>query len=410
MEKRPDVARQLAEVINEPAPKSPETLKTAISSLIRSVRDRLDMDVGFLSEFSHDQRVCRFVDCASDANLVFEDSCGPLKDSFCEMIADGRLKQLVPDTEVTGEADLVPEFTTIPVKSHVSVPVVLSDGHTFGTFCIFSREVKPKLNNRSLMLVRVFADVIAALIEDARKGSEENRQRQEVILDILERDELLLHAQPISALTDRSIQGFELLARLSTDLDLSPAQLFIDADRLGLSSAIGLRVVEKSKEALAVLPANAYVSINVTPAFLLQCDISGIYTPEEAKRIVLELTEHEEIADYDLLNARLKPLRDSGMRLAIDDAGAGYASMRHILLLSPDMLKLDMSLIRDIDQDRDKQSLVAALRGFAEVQGYKVVAEGIETESELAELETLFIGYGQGYLLSRPQPLATFTE
>ena len=408
MEKRPDVARQLAEVINEPAPKSPETLKTAISSLIRSVRDRLDMDVGFLSEFSQDQRVFRFVDCASDANLVSEDSCGPLKDSFCEMIADGRLKQLVPDTEVSGETDLVPEFTTIPVKSHVSVPVVLSDGHTFGTFCIFSREVKPKLNNRSLMLVRVFADVIAALIEDARKGSEENRRRQEVILDILERDELLLHAQPISALTDRSIQGFELLARLSTDLDLSPAQLFIDADRLGLSSAIGLRVVEKSKEALATLPSNTYVSINVTPAFLLQCDISGIYTPEESKRIVLELTEHDEIADYDLLNSRLQPLRDAGMRLAIDDAGAGYASMRHILLLSPDMLKLDMSLIRDIDQDRDKQSLVAALRGFAEVQGYKVVAEGIETEAELAELKTLSIGYGQGYLLSRPQPLATF--
>ena len=204
------------------------------------------------------------------------------------------------------------------------------------------------------------------------------------------------------------MQGFELLARLSTDLDLSPAQLFIDADRLGLSSAIGLRVIEKSKEALVRLPANAYVSINVTPAFLLQCDISGIYTPEEASRIVLELTEHEEIPDYDVLNARLKPLRDAGMRLAIDDAGAGYASMRHILLLSPDMLKLDMSLIRDIDQDRDKQSLVAALRGFAEVQGYKVVAEGIETEAELAELQTLSIGFGQGYLLSRPQPLATF--
>ena len=72
-----------------------------------------------LSEFSQDQRVFRFVDCASDANLVSEDSCGPLKDSFCEMIADGRLKQLVPDTEVSGETDLVPEFTTIPVKSHV---------------------------------------------------------------------------------------------------------------------------------------------------------------------------------------------------------------------------------------------------------------------------------------------------
>lgn len=408
MDRHPDVARQLAEVINDQSPQSAETLKTAISSLIRSVRDRLDMEVGFLSEFNEDQRVFRFVDCARDANLVSAGSSGPLKDSFCEMIADGRLSQLVPDTAASGEMDLVPEFSLIPVKSHVSVPVVLSDGHTFGTFCIFSREVKPELNNKSLLLVRVFADVIAALIEDARKGSEENRKRQDMILGLLERDELLLHAQPICGLHDKGIQGFELLARLSTDLDLSPAQLFIDADRLGLSAAIGMRVIEKSRHALAVLPEDAYVSINVTPAFLEACDITGIYSPEESQRIVLELTEHEEIADYDLLNEKLRPLRESGMRLAIDDAGAGYASMRHILLLSPDMLKLDMSLIRDIDQDRDKQSLVAALRGFAQVQGYKVVAEGIETEAELAELETLNVCCGQGYLLSRPQPVDTF--
>ncbi|GAA6146815.1 sensor domain-containing phosphodiesterase [Thalassolituus maritimus] len=409
MTKHPDVARQLAEVINDQTPQSAETLKTAISSLIRSVRNRLDMEVGFLSEFSEDKRVFRFVDCARDANLVSEDSCGPLKDSFCEMIADGRLKQLVQDTEASGETELVPEFTTIPVKSHVSVPVTLSDGHTFGTFCIFSREVKPELNRRSLMLVRVFADVIAALIEDARKCGEENRLRQQAILDLLDRDELLLHAQPICGLENKKVVGFELLARLSTDLDLSPAQLFIDADRLGLSAAIGLRVIEKSREALATLPDDVYVSVNVTPAFLEQCDISAMYTAEESSRIMLELTEHDEIADYDKLNERLAPLREAGMRLAIDDAGAGYASMRHILLLRPDMLKLDMSLIRDIDQDRDKQSLVAALRGFAEVQGYKVVAEGIETKEELAELEMLAVGCGQGYLLSRPQPIQTFS-
>jgi len=410
MDRHPDVARQLAEVINDQSPQSAETLKTAISSLIRSVRDRLDMEVGFLSEFDEDKRVFRFVDCARDANLVSADSCGPLKDSFCEMIADGRLSQLVQDTRTSGEMDLVPEFSTIPVMSHVSVPVTLSDGKVFGTFCIFSRKAKPELNNRSLMLVRVFADVIAALIEDARRGSEENQRRREMILGLLERDELLLHAQPICGLHSKNYEGFELLTRLSTDMDLSPAQLFIDADRLGLSAAIGMRVIEKSRHALEVLPKHAYVSINVTPAFLQQCDISDFYSPEESQRIVLELTEHEEIADYEILNDRLAPLRAAGMRLAIDDAGAGYASMRHILLLSPDMLKLDMSLIRDIDADRDKQSLVAALRGFAQVQGYKVVAEGIETEKELQELETLNVCCGQGYLLSRPQALDTFKE
>lgn len=119
-------------------------------------------------------------------------------------------------------------------------------------------------------------------------------------------------------------------------------------------------------------------------------------------RIVVEITEHAPIEDYDTLNQALRPLRRDGLRVAIDDAGAGYASMRHILSVVPDFLKLDLSLVRGIDRDLPRQALAAALAAFAYTTDALVVAEGIETATELATLERLGIHYGQGYHLARP--------
>ena len=123
-------------------------------------------------------------------------------------------------------------------------------------------------------------------------------------------------------------------------------------------------------------------------------------------RLVLELTEHEQVEDCAALNAALQPARARGLRLAVDDAGAGCASMRHWLLLQPDLLKLDVSLVRDVDADDTKRALCAAIITFAQNTGIRVVAEGVETEAELAVLRALGADYGQGYLLRRPAPLA----
>lgn len=410
MERHPDVASQLVEVIDEQYLRGDQQLSTVISSLIRSVRSRLRMEVGFISEFSDDQRIFRFVDCGRDADIVAQNSCGPLEDSFCEMIADGRLSQLVPDTRSSGEMDMVPEFASIPVASHVSVPVELSDGSTYGTFCVFSRYSMPSLNNRSLTMVRVFADVIASLIEDSRSSQSQAQARREYIMQLLNEDKLMLYAQPVYSLASDQIEGYELLSRVSDDIELSPAEIFLDAERLGLSSLIGMRVLDKAREALAALPAHHYVAINVTPSFLMDVDMTTWFEPADRDRIVLEITEHDAISDYIGLQERLAPLRKAGMRLAIDDAGAGYASFRHILKLGPDVVKLDMSLIRDIDCLPEKQALVAALYSFALNQGYRLIAEGVETEPELKLLKQLSISCGQGFLLSRPQPISTFSE
>jgi EAL domain-containing protein (putative c-di-GMP-specific phosphodiesterase class I) len=125
---------------------------------------------------------------------------------------------------------------------------------------------------------------------------------------------------------------------------------------------------------------------------------------DHATRMVLEITEHEAIEDYAALATALEELRTLGVRIAIDDAGAGFASLRHTLLLRPDMLKVDISLTRDIDEDRAKRALTSALISFADEMGMAIVAEGIETEAELETLVSLGVPFGQGYYLAKPAP------
>ena len=124
-----------------------------------------------------------------------------------------------------------------------------------------------------------------------------------------------------------------------------------------------------------------------------------------AKRIALELTEHARVDDYEGLSRVLTPLRDQGMQLAVDDAGAGFASLRHILQLQPDIIKLDMTLTRHVDADGARRALAAALITFAGEIGASIVAEGIESEREIDALVGLGVQYGQGYHLARPGPL-----
>ena len=122
-------------------------------------------------------------------------------------------------------------------------------------------------------------------------------------------------------------------------------------------------------------------------------------------RIVLELTEHTRIDDYPALLEALDELRQHGVRIAVDDAGAGYAGLQQILGLRPDIIKLDVDLTRGIDTDPVRRALAACLVRFGEDTNSVIVAEGIETAAELETLRQLGVPWGQGYLLARPGPL-----
>ena len=170
-------------------------------------------------------------------------------------------------------------------------------------------------------------------------------------------------------------------------------QLELAAVRLGLS-------------VLASLPADVYVAVNVSPETILSGDFFDALDGLPLEQIVLEITEHAHIDDYNRLLRVLHPLRSGGMRLAVDDAGAGYSSLQHILQIRPDLIKLDITLTRNIDLDPARKALASALVVFARETGSRIIAEGVETASELSVLREIGIAKAQGYFLGRPMPFA----
>ena len=127
--------------------------------------------------------------------------------------------------------------------------------------------------------------------------------------------------------------------------------------------------------------------------------------PHTGRGLVVEVTEHTQVVDYQPLREGLQPLREAGIRLGIDDAGAGFASLQHILQLQPDVIKLDISLVRGVDTDPARTALTKSLVGFAADIGAALIAEGIETAAEHTRLRELGVGYGQGFYLARPADL-----
>jgi EAL domain-containing protein (putative c-di-GMP-specific phosphodiesterase class I)/AmiR/NasT family two-component response regulator len=213
--------------------------------------------------------------------------------------------------------------------------------------------------------------------------------------------------QPIVDLTTSRAVGVETLARFADEPLQGPDVWFADAERVGLRSELELATARLALTRLADIAAPMYMSLNLSPETVPQC--RALFLGSRVERLVIEITEHVAVDDYEALADQLDVLRARGTRLAVDDAGAGFASLRHALQLSPDFIKLDTSLITGIDHDRGRRALAAGLIAFAGELNAEIIAEGIETRAELGALRSLGVRYGQGYYLAGPGqlPLAT---
>jgi EAL domain-containing protein (putative c-di-GMP-specific phosphodiesterase class I) len=167
-----------------------------------------------------------------------------------------------------------------------------------------------------------------------------------------------------------------------------------------------LAAVRRALTALPYVPTDQYLSVNVSPETILSGALEPLVQAASPRRLVLEITEHKQVTDHAQLKRRLDHLRPFA-RIAIDDVGAGYAGLRHIIAFEPDILKLDLSLTRDIDRDAAKRALAGAMVVFAALTGSVIVAEGVEREGEREMLEQLGVLYGQGWLFSRAMPVVT---
>lgn len=234
--------------------------------------------------------------------------------------------------------------------------------------------------------------VLTGRTDDARRA----------ILDVIESDAFQIAAQPIVDMRSGQVIGAEALARFPDAPFPHSAAWFAAALEVGLTSELEIACARKALRLLPGRPDGTRLGINFSPSTVID-GLSERLGPVPWDKVVIELTEHVPVADYAQLNAALAPLREQGARVAVDDTGAGFASLRHILDLKPDTIKIDIGITRGVDTDPSRAALVTMLVTFAERTGMRVLAEGVETTTERDTMLELGVTSGQGYLLGRPE-------
>jgi EAL domain-containing protein (putative c-di-GMP-specific phosphodiesterase class I) len=284
------------------------------------------------------------------------------------------------------------------------IPIVSSEGHPLGILsCRWS--ARRGASDRDLWFLDMVAQVAASELElEAREAATRRARTQRVRQAILSRSMCMVF-QPIVGLYTLETVGFEALARFRGPPARGPDWWFAEAEKVGLKTTLELAAIRAALDQVEGLPAETWLSVNASPSTVMAPAFADAIAAGSPERIVVELTEHAQVHEYRTLAKALEPLRRLGVRLAVDDTGAGFSTFRHILNLEPDIIKLDIALIQHIHADASRRALASALVSYAGQVGSQLVAEGIESQDELHALRDLGIRYGQGRYLGAPMPL-----
>jgi EAL domain-containing protein (putative c-di-GMP-specific phosphodiesterase class I)/DNA-binding NarL/FixJ family response regulator len=240
-------------------------------------------------------------------------------------------------------------------------------------------------------------------VHAANRGREARITKRARIRRVLEGGQLDIVFQPIVVLDSREIVGYEALSRFHVAPHRGPDEWFAEAHEVGLGPELELAAIRLACERSRVLPEGMFMAVNVSPVTTERPELLTLLAGCRVHEVVLEVTEHAQVEDYRRFRVAIARVRELGARLAVDDAGAGFSSLRHILELDAELIKLDGSLTRSLEADPRRRSLAAALIEFGRESGASVLAEHIESELQLIELRRLGVTYGQGYHLGRPQ-------
>ncbi|GAA4000152.1 hypothetical protein GCM10022631_08870 [Deinococcus rubellus] len=335
-------------VLSEPASES-------LHAIVKAARDHLRMDVAFVSPVSRN-RSTDHVDAA-------------------ESMSFGRRWQ---------------------------VPITLRDGQVYGDLRCLSIRADQPLSKQDLRTLEAFAAVAAHLIEVDLHHDHQVAEKRSRVAAALEPGQMVIVYQPIYNVDTGQIAAVECLTRFQILPHRTPDVWFIEAGEVGLGIELELRAIELALYELRALPGTFDIAVNVSSRTIMSDRLLPALSIVNPRRIILEITEHEHIENYACLQRFLEPLRLHGVQVTIDDAGAGYANMHHIINIRPERIKLDVSLTSGIDGDAIKRALAAALIEFARQTQTSIIAEGVETASEYDTLQALGVHTMQGYYLSRP--------
>ncbi len=378
-----------------------------ITAALHFARTHLEMDAAYLSEFVRQTSVFQVVDAPG-----FESNLAPglttlLSPEDNALIVSGRMPEFLTNTADRTLAQFHAAPLDVPMNAHISIPIRRSNGAIYGMFCALNCAARPDLGPRDLAIMRAFAKTCSAQIDAYCCAHERTSHLTTSIKDLMDNKKFNLVYQPIVDAAQQKTRGFEALCRFKTDPYRPPNLWFDEAAEVGLQAQLECAVIREALQALTELPSDMYVSVNASPQALASGDLTALFAECPGERIVVEIKEHDKIADFDALLREIDLLRFRGVRIAIDDVSAGYSGLQHMVRLRPDIIKLDVSLTSNIDVDIVRRSLGSALVNFAREIDADIVAEGIETGAELETLQALGVPFAQGYFLSHPTPLQT---
>lgn len=293
------------------------------------------------------------------------------------------------------------------VRSELVIPLLDEKGHPLGVLYASERTAPRHLGVEERDALAVLGRGAAALVRRARDDeSTAFRAIRRRVTGVLEAPtDLRPVFQPIASLRDGAIVGYEALARF-TDGVIPPNVWFADADVVGLGPELQALAIGRAREEAARTPQRPgqFLAVNVSPSDVSHPRIIAALEGD-LRSIVIELSESVQIVDYRDLRQRLEPYRRRGARIAVDDTGAGYASLLHVTELRPDFVKLDARLITGLADDTARQALVRSVQTFTREIGSTLIAEGVETIDDIQSLRSLDVGLlVQGYAVARPAP------
>ena len=377
--------------------------RDTVANLLDVVRTRTGMDVAWMSRFDGPDQVFEVVAHDGDLSELEAGDRGRLVESYCQRVLLGDIPALISDTAVVEGTSRLPITAAMGIGSYLGAPVLDGFGSPIGMVCAVGRS-RRDLSEEDHRVVALVADLVSAVAGSSFALAAESDEVADRIRREIDERLYRIVFQPIVDVATGAIRGAEALSRFSC-APLRPDQWFAEAHRHGMGVELELAVLTAAIDQVGDLPDDAYLALNVSPAAAVDDRLSSVLRGCALDRVVLEITEHAEIDDYAELRQRLQRLREDGVRLAADDVGAGFASFAHVLELRPDLLKIDRSIMRGIDGDPARRSLVEAIVGLASRIDATVVAEGVETRAELGVVAALDVTAVQGYVIARPQEL-----
>jgi EAL domain-containing protein (putative c-di-GMP-specific phosphodiesterase class I) len=364
------------------------------------------MDVAYIAQLG-DAQVLQWVEGQGPSFGFVVGGESPLEETYCDLMLRGQVPSLICDAVNDPRVRDLAVTRDAKIGAYLGVPIVLPDGQTYGSLCVLSHVAHPELDARNEASLRSYAGLVGQYLGAVGSDLNDQAEVRRRVVEVMNGRAVQAVFQPIVELHTRKVIGFEALARFPPP-DGSPLRWFADAEAAGLRGQLELSAASVALSQLGRLPEDAFLALNFSPRVLAELgrvDLDALSERIPLARLVLELTEEAPVADYAQLDDALDLIRSRGARLAIDDAGAGYASMMHIVRLHPEFIKLDIAFVRGIDRDPSRRALAAALTELAARTGARVIAEGIETPAELAALIEIGVNLGQGYLLGRPAAL-----